>query len=104
MMCLMVLQEVAAPITVPDNIVVWGNLSLAVIFNLLVTVLRTLGVIKDDTATKKFLGGFLAAVGGAVGLVYAFSTGVVEVVQIITLAAGGALAGLGSVGIYSTIK
>jgi uncharacterized membrane protein len=100
----MLIQEAMAPITVPDNITVWGGLSLAMIFNLLVTVLRTLNIIKDDTATKKFLGGLLSALGAVVGLVFAFSTHVVDNIQIITLAAGGALAGFASVGTNSSYK
>lgn len=104
MLAVIWLQQAAAPITVPDNIVVWGNISLALLFNILVALLRAVGIIKDDSATKKMIGGYLAAVGGVVGLVYAFSSGVTDVVQIITLAAGGALSGVTSVGFHSSVK
>lgn len=104
MMCITIWQQAQGAITVPDDIAIWGNLSLAMVFNLLVTVLRTLGFIKDDTATKKFLGGFLAAAGAMVGLVFALTTHITDLIQIVTLSAGGALAGIGSVGLHSTWK
>lgn len=104
MLCFMLLQQASGAITVPDNITVWGGMSLALLFNILVTLLRTLGVIKDDSRTKKLIGGYLAVAGGAVGLAYAFTSGVTDVIQIITLAAGGALAGVTSVGFHSAFK
>lgn len=99
---LVLAQDAAAPITVPDDIHVWLNLSLAMIFNVVVGALRALNLITD--ANKKFVGGYLAALGGAVGVIYAVTSGVTDTVQFITLAAGGALAGVTSVGLHSTAK
>lgn len=104
MICFLFWQQAAAPISVPDNLIVWGGMSLALLFNILVTALRAVGVIKDDSRTKKLVGGYLAAAGGVVGLAYAFTTGVADTIQIITYAASGALAGVTSVGFHSTLK
>ena len=104
MLAILFWQEASGSITVPDNLTVWGGLSLSLLFNILVSALRALGVIKDDSRTKKLIGGYLAAVGGVIGLAFAITTNVTEVVQIITYAASGALAGVTSVGFHSTFK
>jgi hypothetical protein len=86
----------------PSDLLVWGGLSLSVVFNILVSFLTALGIFKPET--KKRIGGYLMILGALTGGVFAFSTKVVDNMQILTYIVAGGLSGLLAVGNYSFVK
>jgi hypothetical protein len=100
----MLRPQEALDVTVPEDVVIWGGLSLAVIFRVVVVpALLALGVLKDSN--KKTVGGWLIAVGVVVAGLYSFTTGgVTDPLVILTNLAAGGFAGIGAVGMHSTQK
>lgn len=100
----MVIPQEAANVTVPEDLTIWGGLSLAVIFRVVVVpALLALGVLKDDN--KKTVGGWLIAVGVIVAGVYSIATAKISdpLVLFTNIAAGG-FSGIAAVGMHSTQK
>lgn len=94
----------ALNVTVPEDVIVWGGLSLAVIFRVvIVPALLALGILKDDN--KKTVGGWLLAVGVLVAGVYSvFTAKISDPFALLTTLAAGGFAGIGAVGLHSTQK
>lgn len=90
--------------TVPDDISIWQGLSLALVFNISITLLRAFKIIPDGPL-KKSIGMGLVVVGALIGGAYALSSGEAETpMQLFELLAGGAAAGLTATGAQSSIK
>lgn len=90
--------------SVPDDISIWQGLSLALVFNILTTVLRAFKIIPDGPL-KKSIGMGLVIVGALVGGVYALTAGDVNTpMDLFKLLAGGAAAGLTATGAQSSVK
>lgn len=91
-------------VPVPTDLKVWGGLSLAVIFRVvIVPALLALGILKDSN--KKTVGGYLVVAGVLAAAVYSFFTAdISEPVALLTNLAAGGFAGLGAVGLHSAPK
>lgn len=91
-------------VEVPVDLKVWGGLSLAVIFRVVVVpALLALGVLKDSN--KKTVGGYLVVAGVLAAGVYSFfSADISEPLALLTNLAAGGFAGLGAVGLHSAQK
>lgn len=104
MILLVMFQGNAADVTVPDDILIWGGLSLAVVFRVvIVPALLALGVLKDSN--KKVVGGYLIGLGVLVAGVYSvFTAKIDDPMELLKNLAAGGFAGIGAVGLHSTQK
>lgn len=100
----MFVPQGALDVTVPEDVTVWGGLSLAVIFRVVVVpALLALGILKEDN--KKTVGGWLVAIGVLVAGAYGvFTAKVDDPYTLLTILAAGGFAGIGAVGMHSTHK
>lgn len=91
-------------VPVPVDLRVWGGLSLALVFRaVIVPALLAFGILKDDN--KKTVGAVLGVLGLLAGAVYSvFSANLTDVAEIITNLAAGGFAGVGAVGMHSSVK
>ena len=91
-------------VPVPTDVTIWGGLSLALIFRVvIVPALLALGLLKDSN--KKTVGGVLIALGVlAAGAYSVFTAKVSDPLMLLTNLAAGGFAGIGAVGLHSTQK
>lgn len=101
-LCLFLLQE-GPKFEAPDDLTIWNGLSLTLAFNVIITVLRALRIVPDGPL-KKSIGFILTTIGMIIGGVYAYSTGVDSLVPFFSSIVSGGAAGIGAVGLHSSVK
>lgn len=98
------IQADALDVNVPEDLTIWGGLSLAIVFRVVVVpALTALGLLKDSN--KKVVGGYLIGAGVLVAGAYSvFTAKISEPLLLLTNLAAGGFAGIGAVGLHSTQK